>query len=62
MMPNIPGKNDGITAENYRTDSLFRSSSFDGYTQELVYMPEERVMALPETLDSYVASLLNWFL
>ncbi len=56
MMPNIPGKNDGITAENYRTDSLFRSSSFDGYTQELVYMPEERVMALPETLDSYVAS------
>lgn len=56
MVPNVPGKDDGITAENYRSDSLFCSSSCDGYTQELVYIPEERILVLPEILDSGVAS------
>lgn len=52
MLPNIPGKDERYQ-ENYRLDSLFRSSRADGFMQEIVSMPASQVLPIgdirPET-------------
>lgn len=43
MLPNIPGKGERAD-ENYRLDSLFRSSKADGFMQEIMSLPESQVI------------------
>lgn len=46
---------DGI-AENYRIDSKFRASGFDGFMQDVVDMRRDRLVRLPEEIDPCVAA------
>lgn len=43
LLPNIPGT-DIKYSENYRVDSLFRSSRADGFMQEMISLPREQVV------------------
>ncbi|MCR5848966.1 MAG: alcohol dehydrogenase catalytic domain-containing protein [Lachnospiraceae bacterium] len=43
LLPNIPGAGDKYR-ENYRLDSLFRSSRADGFMQEMVCLPHSQVV------------------
>lgn len=43
LLPNIPG-DDKRFSENYRLDSLFRSSRADGFMQELICMPHSQIV------------------
>jgi len=56
MIPNTPTETDDIIAENYLRTSKFRASGFDGFMQEYVQMPADRLVLLPEGIDPTVAS------
>lgn len=56
MVPNGPTQNDDVIAENYLRTSTFAGSGTDGFMQELVVLPRERVLALPEGIDLRVAA------
>lgn len=58
MIPNTPAwpPTDDITAENYRTDSQFRASGFDGFMQDIVDIRRDRVVRLPDGVDPCVAA------
>lgn len=43
LLPNIPGS-DSFYAENYRLDSLFRSSKADGFLQELIRINKSQIV------------------
>jgi len=46
MIPNTPIDEDEIIKENYRTKSLFRSSSIDGFMQAVIFMRRDRLLLL----------------
>lgn len=50
LIPCIPFEKDDIISENYLRSSLFRSSGYDGFLQEIVNQPRERIVRLPEKL------------
>lgn len=56
MIPNTPQSEDTIIAENYRRDSRFRGSGFDGFMQDVVEIRRDRVVRLPEGIDLSVAA------
>lgn len=56
MIPNTPTEHDEIIAENYLRSSKFRASGFDGFMQEYVQMPADRLVLLPKDIDPSVAS------
>ena len=56
MIPNAPHKKDSIIAENYLLDSKFCGSGFDGFMQELVLLPVDRVIPLPRGINTDVAA------
>lgn len=56
MIPNTPTESDDIIAENYLRSSKFRASGYDGFMQEYVQMPSERLVLLPKEIDPVVAS------
>lgn len=56
MIPNTPTEHDDIIAENYLRSSKFRASGFDGFMQEYVQIPAERLVLLPDGMDPEVAS------
>lgn len=56
MIPNTPIETDDIIAENYLRSSKFRASGFDGFMQEYVQMPSDRLVLLPEGIDPTVAA------
>ncbi len=56
MIPNTPTEKDDIIAENYLRSSKFRASGFDGFMQEYVQLPADRLVLLPEGIDPTVAS------
>lgn len=67
MIPNTPVEisqgqrpaddlDDGVIAENYRTDSKFRASGFDGFMQDVVDIRRDRLVRLPEGIDPCVAA------
>lgn len=56
MIPNTPTEKDDIIAENYLRSSKFRASGFDGFMQEYVQMPADRLVLLPEGIDPTVAA------
>lgn len=56
MIPNTPVEQDEIIAENYLRSSKFRASGFDGFMQEYVQLPADRLVLLPEGIDPEVAA------
>lgn len=56
MIPNTPTEKDDIIAENYLRSSKFRASGFDGFMQEYVQMPADRLVLLPDDIDPTVAA------
>lgn len=59
MIPNTPVEEDEVIAENYLRSSRFRSSGFDGFMQDYVFLPHHRVVPLFPDLDSHVAAFLE---
>ena len=59
MIPNTPVNTDvdnDVIGENYRRDSLFRASGFDGFMQDVVAIRRDRVLKLPQDIDPHVAA------
>ena len=56
MIPNTPVERDGIISENYLRSSKFRASGFDGFMQEYVQIPSDRLVLLPDGIDPEVAA------
>lgn len=62
MIPNTPVNASGeemkdeVIAENYRLDSKFRASGFDGFMQDVVDIRRDRLVRLPEGIDKCVAA------
>ena len=58
MIPNTPVVEDEIIKENYRRSSLFRSSSANGFMQNVVYMRRDRIISL-KNIKEEVGTLLE---
>ena len=56
MIPNTPIEKDDVIAENYLRSSKFRSSGYDGFMSEYVFMNPDRLVKLPENMDLEVAA------
>ncbi len=56
MIPNTPTETDDIIAENYLRSSKFRASGFDGFMQEYISTPADRLVKLPEGINPEVAA------
>ena len=50
-IPNTPTEDDEIIAENYRFSSKFRSSGFDGFLQDYVQMPADRLVRIDDSVN-----------
>jgi ribitol-5-phosphate 2-dehydrogenase (NADP+) len=59
MIPNTPIEADDIIAENYLRTSKFRSSGFDGFMQDYVFMDRDRIVILPESINPHVAAFIE---
>ncbi|MCR4615104.1 MAG: alcohol dehydrogenase catalytic domain-containing protein [Clostridiales bacterium] len=55
-IPNIPVEDDGYTAENYLRSSRFMSSGYDGFLQDYIVMPADRIVPAPEGVSLKVLS------
>ncbi len=56
MVPNIPTETDEFIAENYLRSSKFRSSGYDGFMQDYVFLDVDRLVELPQDMDLDVAA------
>src|SRR5690625_2231994 len=56
MVPNIPVEKDPFISENYLRTSKFRSSGYDGFMQDYVFLDHNRLVELPEDIDMDVAA------
>ena len=45
LIPNVPANLSDVVAENYQTGSSFRASGIDGFMQEYVSLPADRIVA-----------------
>ena len=55
-IPNTPVEDDPVIAENYLRSSKFRSSGFDGFMQDYVSMPADRVVPVNGSVNPNVAA------
>lgn len=58
MIPNTPIEEDEVISENYLKSSKFRSSGYDGFTQDYVFMDRDRVVKY-ENIDDDIASFIE---
>ncbi|MCL1950507.1 MAG: ribitol-5-phosphate dehydrogenase [Turicibacter sp.] len=56
LIPNTPTVIDEVIGENYLPASRFRSSGYDGFMQDYVFMDKDRVVRIPENVDLKVAA------
>lgn len=56
MLPNSPTETDEFISENYLETSRFCGSGYDGFMQELCYLPGARVLELPQGIDPHVGA------
>lgn len=59
LLPNIPGKDDYYT-ENYRLDSLFRSSRADGFMQEIMSLEPRFLVPYSDKLPNEVMAFTEF--
>jgi ribitol-5-phosphate 2-dehydrogenase len=57
--PNIPTRRDEFIAENYLPGSKFRSSGIDGFLQEYVLSPADRLVRAPANTRPQVSAFLE---
>lgn len=60
MIPNLPTEEDDVIAENYLRSSKFRASGTDGFLQEYIQTPPERLVKLPEGINLTVAAFTEF--
>ncbi len=56
MVPNTPTEEDDIIAENYLRSSQFKSSGYDGFMQDYVFLTPDRLIELPKDMNMDVAA------
>jgi len=56
LVPNTPVEKDDIIAENYLRSSKFRSSGYDGFMQDYVFLERDRFVVLPDHINPNVAA------
>lgn len=56
MVPNLPIETDKYIAENYLRSSKFRSSGYDGFLQDYVFLDTDRLIELPQGINLDVAA------
>lgn len=56
MVPNTPSEEDEFIAENYLRSSRFRSSGFDGFMQDYIFLDRDRAVPIPEEMNPHVAA------
>jgi ribitol-5-phosphate 2-dehydrogenase (NADP+) len=56
MIPNTPFEEDEVIRENYLKSTKFRSSGYDGYTQDYIYLRRDRALALPDNISEPVGA------
>lgn len=56
MVPNTPVEKDDYIAENYLRSSKFRSSGYDGFMQDYVFLDRDRVVELPSDINMDVVA------
>ena len=56
MIPTTPEEVHPYIAENYLRSSKFRSSGYDGFMQDYVFMKRDRLVELPEYFDMEIAA------
>lgn len=56
MVPNTPTETDEVIAENYLRSSQFKSSGYDGFMQDYVFLTADRLVKLPENMNMDVAA------
>ncbi len=59
MIPNTPFEEDPVIEENYLRSTKFRSSGYDGYMQEYVYLRRDRAVILPDNIESELAAFIE---
>jgi ribitol-5-phosphate 2-dehydrogenase len=59
MIPNTPIEQDPIIAENYLRSSRFRSSGYDGFMQDYVFLNRDRIVPLFDEMNSPVAAFME---
>jgi ribitol-5-phosphate 2-dehydrogenase (NADP+) len=59
MVPNTPTETDEVIAENYLRSSKFRSSGYDGFMQDYVFLNRDRLVVLPQDMDPYVSAFIE---
>ena len=58
MIPNTPFGED-VYSPNYSCSSKFRGSGFDGFTSDLVNLPEDRVVKIPDDFNLNVSAFIE---
>ncbi|MCL6631800.1 MAG: zinc-binding dehydrogenase [Alicyclobacillus herbarius] len=56
MVPTQPTQSDAVIGENYLRTSRFCSSGYDGFMQDCVFLPRDRVVPLFDGLNPHVAA------
>ncbi|MBU8566619.1 alcohol dehydrogenase catalytic domain-containing protein [Virgibacillus pantothenticus] len=56
MVPNTPVESDPYISENYLRSSKFRSSGYDGFMQDYVFLNPDRAVQLPDDINMDVAA------
>ncbi|MBU5244562.1 alcohol dehydrogenase catalytic domain-containing protein [Bacillus halotolerans] len=56
MVPNTPVEEHEVIAENYLRSSRFRSSGYDGFMQDYMFMAVDRLVELPDSINPHVAA------
>jgi ribitol-5-phosphate 2-dehydrogenase len=59
MVPNTPVEKDSVIAENYLPSSKFRSSGYDGFMQDYVFLNRDRIVPLFEGIKPHVAAFME---
>ena len=59
MIPNTPFEEDSVIEENYLRSTKFRSSGYDGYMQEYVFLRRDRAIILPDNIESELAAFIE---
>ncbi len=56
MVPNTPHEKSSTIKENYLTNSHFRSSGYDGFMQEYVFLRRDRAVKIPKSFEPHMAA------
>lgn len=59
MIPNMPVEQDEVIAENYLRSSMFRSSGHDGFMQDYICMPKDRLLKISNNIKCEVAAFIE---